>query len=308
MADPPKIIDGMRTRPVDDRAQYTDTRFFVFDPRRACTQGKKLAHSPLWTHASSMVIRRGMPICTATALAFALATGSTERVGAQRAPAPDFLFRPPAATLTFFGALSAPSAGSDLYDFSFDELTLRREDLRTMAHGVDLAIRLSPRTEGVVGVAFGRSAHRSSFRNYVDLDDQEIEQTTVLTRVPIGASVRYYLTPRGEAIGSRAWIPARFTPWVGVGGGMMQYRFAQFGEFINFDNLDVFRAHYTTSNRWAPFAQGSIGAGWSMTRRVELAGELRYVRASGKNGADFEGFDPIDLSAVSTSVGLTLRF
>lgn len=230
-----------------------------------------------------------------------------EGAGAQRVARRDFFFRQPAATLTFFGALSAPSAGSDLYSFSFDELSLDRQDLRTMAHGVDLAIRTSPRTEVVVGVTFGRSAHRSSFRNFVDLNDQEIEQTTVLTRVPIGGSVRYYLTPRGEAIGSRAWVPARFTPFVGLGGGVMQYRFAQFGEFINFDNFDVFRQEYTTKG-WAPYAQGSIGAGWSLSRVFELTGEIRYVRASGENGADFEGFDPIDLSAVSTSLGLTLRF
>ncbi len=249
-----------------------------------------------------------MRIRTTAVIVFALAAALSETANAQRTPSPDFLFRPPAATLTVFGALSAPSAGSDLYSFSFDELTLEREDLRTMSHGIDLAIRLSPRTEAVVGMAFGRSAHRSSFRDYVDLNDQEIEQTTVLTRVPVGASVRYYLTPRGEAIGSRAWIPARFTPWVGLGGGMMQYRFAQFGEFINFDNLDVFTAHYSTTSRWAPFAQGSLGAGWSLSRRLELTGELRYVRASGENGVDFEGFDPVDLSAVSTSIGLTIRF
>jgi hypothetical protein len=248
-----------------------------------------------------------MRIRATAVLVSVLAAGLSKPAIAQRAGSPDFLFRPPAATLTFFGALSAPSAGSDLYGFSFDELTLDRKDLRTVAHGADLAIRLSPRTEGVIGFAFGRSEQRSSFRDYVDLDDQEIEQTTVLTRVPVGVSVRYYLTPRGEAIGSRAWIPARFTPWVGVGGGVMQYRFAQYGEFINFDNFDVFRARYTTRG-WAPFAQGSLGAGWSLTRTFELTGELRYVRASGENGADFEGFDPIDLSAVATSVGLTVRF
>lgn len=248
-----------------------------------------------------------MRIRTTAGLIFALLAGLAPTASAQRAAKPDFLFRPPAASLTFFGALSAPLAGSDLYDFSFDELTLAREDLRTIAHGFDFAIRLSPRLEGVASVAFGRSASRSSFRNYVDLNDQEIEQTTVLYRVPIGASVRYYLTPRGEAIGSRAWIPARFAPWVGLGGGMMQYRFAQFGEFINFDNLDVFTQEYTTKG-WAPYAQGSLGAGWSLSSRWELTGEIRYVRASGENGADFEGFDPIDLSAVSTSLGLTVRF
>lgn len=239
--------------------------------------------------------------------ALALLTGVASSIDAQSASKRGYLFGPPPATLTVFGAFAAPSAGSDLYSFSFDELTLDRGDLATLSHGFDLAVRINPRMDAVFGLAFGRSAHRSEFRDYVDNNDQPIEQTTTLSRVPIGASLRYHPTSRGEAIGSRAWIPARFTPWVGLGGGMMQYRFSQNGDFVDFETLDVFTSQFVAKG-WTPFAQGSVGAGWSLTPALELTGEMRYVRASGSTGDDFQGFDRIDLSGVSTSVGLTVRF
>lgn len=239
--------------------------------------------------------------------ALALLTGAASSIDAQSASKRGYLFGPPQATLTLFGAFAAPSAGSDLYSFSFDQLTLSRGDLATLSKGFDLAVRINLRMDAVFGLAFGRSAHRSEFRDYVDNNDQPIEQTTSLSRVPLGATLRYHLTSRGEAIGSRAWIPARVTPWVGLGGGMMQYRFAQNGDFVDFETLDVFQSQFV-SRGWAPFAQGSLGAGWSLTPVLELTGELRYVRASGATGNDFQGFDCIDLSGVSTSVGLTVRF
>ncbi len=248
-----------------------------------------------------------MRIRFAVTIACALLAGSAAIASAQGSSARGYLFRPPPATLTVYGAFMAPSAGSDLYRFSFDQLTLGREDLTAISHGFDLAVRIKPQWDVVMGVAFGRGAHRSEFRDFVDLNNRPIEQTTTLTRVPIGASLRYHLSPRGESIGSRAWIPARLTPWVGVGGGMMKYRFAQNGDFIDFETLDVFLGQFTTSG-WAPFAQGSVGAGLTLIPRLELTGELRYVRARGKNGADFEGFERIDLSGVSTALGLTVRF
>jgi len=219
----------------------------------------------------------------------------------------DFRFSEPAATLTIFGAFAAPSARSDIYQFSFDELTLGRGDLASASQGFDLAIRLSPRWDVVGGVAFARGSHRSEFRDFVDQDDRPIEQTTTLSRVPIGATFRYHITPRGEMIGSRAWIPARFTPWVGLGGGAMQYRFAQRGDFVDYDTFNVFPDQFTTRG-WAPFAQGSVGMGWSLNRVLQLTGEMRYVHARGANGDDFVGFERIDLSGLSSAVGLTIRF
>lgn len=232
---------------------------------------------------------------------------SASTAGAQGARDRGYLFREPPATLTVFGALAAPSASSDLYQFSFDELTLGRGDLAAASFGFDLAVRISPRWDVVAGVALARSAHRSEFREFVDQDDLPIQQTTSLSRVPLGASLRYHLKPRGESIGSRAWIPARFTPWVGVGGGAMQYRFSQRGDFVDYDTFNVFPDQFTTRG-WAPFAQGSVGAGWSLIPSLQLMGELRYVRAHGSNGEDFVGFERIDLSGLSTAVGLTIRF
>lgn len=248
-----------------------------------------------------------MRVRHSVSLVIGLLAGVAASSEAQSATERGYLFREPPAALTLFGAFASPSAGSDLYQFSFDELTLGREDLASVSHGFDLAIRLSPRWDAVFGVMFARGAHRSEFRDFVDLDDQPIEQTTTLSRVPIGGSFRYHFTPRGQSIGSRAWIPARFSPWVGLGGGAMQYRFSQRGDFVDYNTLNVFPDQFTTRG-WTPFAQGSVGAGWTLIPNLALTGELRYVRARGANGEDFVGFERIDLSGLSTAVGLTVRF
>lgn len=248
-----------------------------------------------------------MRIRLSVGLVAGLLAGCIAKADAQGVRERGYLFREPPATLTIFGALATPSARGDLYQFSFDELTIGRGDLASASHGFDLAIRLNPRWDVVAGVAFARSAHRSEFRDFVDQNDLPIQQTTSLSRAPIGATFRYHLTSRGESIGSRAWIPARFTPWVGAGGGVMQYRFTQRGDFVDYDTFNVFPDQFTTRG-WAPFAQGSVGAGWTLIPSLQLTGELRYVHARGSNGDDFVGFERIDLSGLSTAVGLTIRF
>ena len=218
-----------------------------------------------------------------------------------------FLFREPTFEITIFSGFARAGAGSDLFEFTTGELTLERSDFSGLDFGADFAFRLSPRTGLVFGVARSGSSKRSEFRDWVDANDQPIEQTTRFARAPLSVSLRYHLVPRGRTVGSLAWIPASFVPWVGLGAGMMQYRFEQAGDFINYETLEVFSDRFT-SQGWAPMLQGSVGGGWTLSPKWQLNGELRYVNASGELGADFVGFDRLDLSGFSTSVGLTLRF
>ena len=141
----------------------------------------------------------------------------------------------------------------------------------------------------------------------MDNNDLPIEQTTNFRLVPLTASIRYYLMPRGERIGSIAWIPARFEPFVSLGAGGVRYRFEQVGDFIDYGTLDVFPDRYVSLGS-APLLQGSVGAGWGLTTHLRLTGELRYLTARGRLSNDFDGFKPLDLSGVSSSVGLTIRF
>jgi hypothetical protein len=233
-------------------------------------------------------------------LAFA---ASAEAQGSGRG----FFFGEPTASLTVHGGLSLPGASSELFDFTTSELTLRKGDFAGFNYGGDLGFPVSPRFEVVIGFASSGSSKRSEFRDWVDTNDEPIEQTTSFRRTPFSGTVRYHLKPRGRTIGSFAWIPAQFVPWVGLGGGAMKYEFTQVGDFIDYQTLNVFSDRFV-SRGWAPFAQASVGGGWNISQHWQLTGELRYLRGSARLDDDFVGFDRLDLSGVATTFGLALRF
>ncbi len=218
-----------------------------------------------------------------------------------------FFFGEPKASFTLHGGLSLPGASSEVFDFTTTELTLGKRDFAGFNYGGDLAFRVSPRMDLVLGLATSGSSKRSEFRDWVDSNDEPIEQTTSFTRTPFSGTLRYHLKPRGRTIGSFAWIPAQFVPWAGLGGGMMRYRFEQVGDFIDYQTLNVFSDRFV-SRGWAPFLQASVGAGWNVSQHWQLTGELRYLRGSADLGDDFVGFDRLDLSGVATTFGLALRF
>jgi hypothetical protein len=96
------------------------------------------------------------------------------------------------------------------------------------------------------------------------------------------------------------------TSWIGAGAGTMYYSFKQHGDFVDFNNNNVFNAELV-SESWTPAAQGLAGAEFTLTPMLGLTTEARYMWAKGPVSHDFSGFDKIDLSGVSATVGLTFR-
>jgi len=219
-----------------------------------------------------------------------------------------FLFSPPSATLTVHGGFAQPLASGGVFSLARSELTLGRSDFAAGNVGFDLSFSVAPRLELVVGIDRSGSSTRSEYRDWLDNNDQPIEQTTSLRRAPGTASVRYFLADRGRRIGTVAWVPARFVPFVSVGAGLMKYRFDQVGDFIDLGTLNVFSARLSSSG-WEPLLQAGAGAQMNLNQRFNLTGEIRYVRASGDGNApngDFSGYR-VNLSGVSTLIGFTLR-
>lgn len=217
-----------------------------------------------------------------------------------------FLFTTPRASFTLRGGFAAPSARGDLYSFVTDQFTLGRSDFQAPTIDADLSFRLMPRLDASLGVSYERSNRKSEFRHFVDNNDLPIEQSTALARVPVTASLKLYLAPRGRSIGKFAWVPYRFAPYVGAGGGAMWYRFMQEGDFIDFNTYDVFSDRFESSG-WTRTAQVMAGAEYSLNPRIALAGEGRYHWAKGELGRDFVGFDGIDLSGFALTLGFTVR-
>lgn len=237
----------------------------------------------------------------AVAMALAIPAGAQQRTGN------GFLFQEPGGSLSVRGGFGQARGSSDIFSFITDELTIGREAFASASFNADLAFQIGTRTDLVLGVAYLGSNARSEFRRFVDNNDEPIEQTTGLARVPLTANARFYLTSRGRSIGRFAWVPARFAPFVGVGGGVMWYRLRQKGDFINMETLDIFTDAFQSSG-FTPMVDGLAGFDLSLSPRYGLTGEGRYMWAKAALGRDFSGFDRIDLSGYNASIGLYVRF
>jgi len=217
-----------------------------------------------------------------------------------------YLFGAPRATLSLYGGLASPSTRSDLWQFTFDEFTLGRRDFLGFNRGADLALAVGDRWDVVISFANDAQSRQSESRDYVDQDDQPIEQRTELVRSAFGLGLRYSVVQKGRRIGSLSWIPARVVPHVGVSTGFLYYRFQQQGDFVDAVTLEIFPDFYRSVGRTG-FVRGEIGTGFTISPSLVLNTELRYLRARGRVEPTFSGFQPLDLSGVTATFGLTIR-
>lgn len=227
-----------------------------------------------------------------------------------------YLFGTPTGGVTIRAGWFIASASSDFFDDAEKHLTLEKGDFSGPTIGADIAIRMTPQLDLTLDGAWIGSSTKSHYRELVDADGREIEQTTSLRRVPLTANLKAYLVPRGRSVGSLAYIPAKVVPWVGVGGGITWYKLEQSGSFIvnpeeclatgDATSCNVFDDKLVSSS-WGPVVQGMGGVNVTLTPRVALTGDARYVWSRASMEDSFEGFEKIDLSGVSIALGVTFR-
>lgn len=224
-----------------------------------------------------------------------------------------FLFDEPRVTLGVRGGYNLAPANSDVYDFFVSQLTLERHDFSGVALQGEIGVRVTPRLDVVGGIGFTSTRPSSESRTHEGTDGFPIAQTTRFYRIPVTAMLRYYPLARGRTVGSAVWIPARVTPFVGIGGGALRYELGQSGEFVDFQACDEENVCdiFTTSlasEGWTGTMHVAGGADYWMTSRFGLSAEARYQWASASLNSDFVGFGDIDLSGLHGTVGLSVRF
>jgi hypothetical protein len=219
----------------------------------------------------------------------------------------DFLFGEPHFSLAFNMGYGVPKAGSDIYDFITNELTVEKKDFYSMLLGGSFGVRVTNRVELSLDISYANSNTRSENRLYVDQDDLPIEQSTRLSRMPVTGTVKAFLFERGRKISQLAWVPGQWSPFVGAGGGRVYYNFRQSGDFVDYETLEIFSDTFRSKGNAGIF-HVLAGAEWSLSPRFYLTGEGRYSWAEAKMDRDFVGFEPIDLSGFQGTVGLALRF
>jgi hypothetical protein len=228
--------------------------------------------------------------------------------GSYQAPAnPDFLFGRPRVSLGVRGEWLVASAGSDIFDFVTDQLTLEKSSFNAPGFGMDLAFNLSDRMDIVTGFDIAKSSTRSEYRDFVDNQHLPIEQNTSLSQSTIFGSLKVALIPRGRTISRFAWIPSTIVPYVGAGGGVVNYDFKQNGDFVDFSDLSVFPETFN-SGGWTPTGHVFGGADIQVYKRMFMSLDARYSWSSATLDTDFIDFDPIDLGGFRFSAGFHFMF
>jgi opacity protein-like surface antigen len=216
-----------------------------------------------------------------------------------------YLFGAPSGGLSIRGGWFIATASSDFYEEAGRDLTLGKSDFSAPTIGVEAAFRLTSQLDLTFDGAWSNANPKSHYRDLVDNNNQEIEQSTSLRRVPLTANLKMYLAPRGRSVGSLAYIPAKVVPWVGIGGGATWYKLRQTGDFVNKSTNAVVAQTYESSG-WGPALQGMGGVDFTLTPRIALTGDARYLWSRASMTDNFEGLK-IDLSGVSVALGLTFR-
>src|SRR5580698_9649539 len=88
-----------------------------------------------------------------------------------------FLFHQPTGSWSLHGGFAMPSARSDIFTFTTSQLTVNRGDFAAMEIGADLAFTVSPRLDIVLDLSYSGASKGSAFRNFVDNNQQPIQQT-----------------------------------------------------------------------------------------------------------------------------------
>ncbi len=221
---------------------------------------------------------------------------------------PGFRFQPPTLSIAVHAGYARPFARSDLFDQTMAEVFLNRSDLQAPFVGGELAIRASDRVDVALEAGHAWSRTTTEWQEFVEEDGSPIRHTVAFSRTPVTVSTKVYLRERGRSIGQFVWIPGRVAPFVGVGAGVVHFRFAREGDQVDSRTLAIYTEDLEYGGT-AFTAHGSFGVDIGVTKGVYVTPQARYIWARGDlDRSVFEGFQPLDLSGFQLTLGLGARF
>jgi hypothetical protein len=219
----------------------------------------------------------------------------------------DFLFKEPRYFLGFRVGMFYPQANSELFDMVTRELTLEKSDFRSWDLGIKGGFNLFEKVDLVFSFDYFDRSKTSEFRDFVDEQGLPITQTTGFSNSSLTAGIRYLFVPRGRSVGQYAWLPNSIVPFVEAGVGGVWYCFEQSGDFVDNTTLEIFYAHLESSG-WAPTAYLGGGADIHIFKSVYVTLDIGYSWAEDELSRSFTGFDPIDLSGLRATAGLSWHY
>jgi outer membrane protein W len=160
-------------------------------------------------------------------------------------------------------------------------------------------VGLGQNAEAAVGAGFYRQTVPSVYRGWTHDDGSEIFQDLRLRVIPFSATVRFLPFGRGNAV----------EPYVGAGLAVLNWRYSETGEFVDFSDDTIFRASYVGSGTAVgPLIVVGLRAPVG-GEAIAIGGEIRYHRAEGTLPADQDFLNTkIDLGGITSQFTVHFRF
>lgn len=187
----------------------------------------------------------------------------------------------------------------DVLFTDLDSLLFDIADFRGFTFSGEYLLAITNNFEAGAEAGFYQKTVPSIYRNFVNANDAEIEQDLKLRIVPLTASIRFLPLGRDAAV----------QPYIGIGASLLNWRYSETGEFVDFSDGSVFRDKYVAKgNTFAPVVIG--GVRFPVADVWTMGGEIRYQSADGDTGGRAAGFldDKIDLGGWTANFNVHVRF
>lgn len=173
------------------------------------------------------------------------------------------------------------------------------KDFNGATFGGEWLFGLTDYVEGGIGVSFYQRTVPSIYANVTHADEREIEQDLKLRMVPVTATVRFLPLGRGGSV----------EPYVGGGVSLINWRYSEVGEFVDFSDDSIFRSRYTAKgNQIAPVLLAGLRA--PVADVWTIGGELRWQWAEADTDPEDTGLlgSKLDLGGWSANFTFGFRF
>ena len=200
-------------------------------------------------------------------------------------------------TLGYFTPLGFDARDDDdVLNANSTFLLFDMKDFNGASVGGEWLVPLARHVEGGIGISFSRRTAPSIYADFVDPNGSEVDQDLRLRLVPINFTVRLIPTdPRSPV-----------QPYIGAGLGIINWRYSESGEFIDFGAGNVI---FTDS-----FVKTGSNAGPVVLGGIRFAGdtasagfEIKYQKAVGDLDENFAA-PKIDLGGWTYNFTAGIRF
>ena len=191
--------------------------------------------------------------------------------------------------------LFQPYMDSDLWDINMENLALNKQDMQALYYAVEYERFFSPVLSFSLEGGYYYKEHNSAYKDYEYDDGSPIYQSLALRISSVELNLKIY------PIGHRRV----FTPYAGGGVGIYAWRYEQWGDFINFEDGTV-EEGYAETKAYTPSFNVRAGFAFKISREVGVSFEAKHIYLKGELSSLFEGFEKLDMTGWTYSLGVNL--